>query len=172
MLDPRILDPHEELVSYRDLADEEVSQIVRLLTAMREWREVEQRDSVESRGRMHLNETDMRALRFLIAAKNQGQAVTAGALSAHLGISTASTTKLLDRLAASGHIARAPHPTDRRAITVTITPHTHEEVRESVGRRHARRFEVAARLSPDERDVVIRFLRDLAAPGRDSPDSR
>lgn len=163
MLDPRILDPREELVSYHDLSDDEIAQIVRLLTAMREWREVEQRLSLQSRSDMRLNETDMRALRFLIAAKNQHQPVTAGALSEHLGISTASTTKLLDRLTAAGHIERAPHPTDRRAITVTITQHTHEQVRESVGRRHARRFEAAARLTPGEREVVIRFLRDLAA---------
>lgn len=163
MLDPRILDPGEELVSYHDMSDEEISQVVRLLTAMRDWREAEQRISLESRGQMHLNETDMRALRFLIAAKNQRQPVTAGALSDHLAISTASTTKLLDRLAAAGHVERAPHPTDRRSITVTITQHTHEEVRESVGRRHAGRFEAAARLAPDEREVVIRFLRDLAA---------
>jgi DNA-binding MarR family transcriptional regulator len=168
MLDPRILDPGEEMVSYHDLSDEEISQIVRLLTAMRDWREAEQRISLQSRSRMHLNETDMRALRFLIAAKNQGQPVTAGALSDHLGISTASTTKLLDRLAASGHVERAPHPTDRRAITVTITQRTHEEVRESVGRRHAGRFAAAARLTPDEREAVIRFLRELA----DDPQSR
>lgn len=163
MLDPRILDPREELVSHHAMDDAEISQVVRLLSAMREWREEEQRISLESRSQMRLNETDMRALRFLIAAKNQQLPVTAGALSEHLGISTASTTKLLDRLAASGHIERGPHPTDRRAITVTIAQRTHEEVRESVGRRHARRFEVAARLTPDERETVIRFLHDLVA---------
>lgn len=146
-----------------------MSQIVRLLVAMRRWREAEQRVSLESRSQMHLNETDMKALRFLIAAKNQKAPVTAGALSEHLGISTASTTKLLDRLAASGHIERGPHPTDRRAITVTITQHTHEEVRETIGRRHARRFEAAARLTPAEREVVIRFLTDLSA--LDAPES-
>jgi DNA-binding MarR family transcriptional regulator len=117
---------------------------------------------------MKLNETDMKALRYLVAAKNQRQVVTPGLLSEHLSISTAATTKLLDRLAAAGHIERAPHPTDRRAVTVTITRSTHEHVRDSVGRLHARRFEAAAALTPAEREVVIRFLDDLGATGADA----
>jgi hypothetical protein len=48
---------------------------------------------------------------------------------------------------------------------VTIAKRTHEQVRDTVGRTHARRFEVAARLTPDEREVVIRFLNDLSGTG-------
>lgn len=162
LLDPRVIDPEQELVDYSRLDDEEIAQIVRVLVSVRRWREAEQEIGSRSRDDMRLNETDMRALRLLVAAKNQGKIVTPKLLADHLGISTASTTKLLDRLAAAGHIERSPHPTDRRALTITIAPRTHERVRDGIGRLHAHRWEVAAALSPDEREVVIRFLDRLS----------
>ncbi|MFP3465731.1 MarR family winged helix-turn-helix transcriptional regulator [Leifsonia sp. SIMBA_070] len=163
LTDPRIIDPRQELVRHDDLSEEELAQIVRVLTAMREWREADQRLSFASRTHMKLNETDMRALRYIIASMNSGVPVTAGALSDHLHISTASTTKLLDRLERAGHVERRPHPTDRRAVTVEITPETHREVRRTMGLQHARRFEVVRSLTPQDRDTVTRFLQDLSA---------
>jgi len=163
LTDPRVIDPRQELVRHADLGDEEVAQITRVLTAMRAWREADQRLSFESRTHMKLNETDMRALRYIIASMNAGVPVTAGALSDHLHISTASTTKLLDRLERAGHVVRRPHPTDRRAVTVEITPETHREVRRTMGRQHARRFEVVRALSPEDRETITRFLDELSA---------
>lgn len=96
---------------------------------------------------------------------NQGNTVTPGMIAEHLTISTASTTKLLDRLAAAGHITRSPHPSDRRAVVITVNPHAHTEVQETIGRLHARRFHVAARLQAHEREIVIRFLDELSATG-------
>jgi DNA-binding MarR family transcriptional regulator len=163
MIDPRVIDPRQELVRHDDLPEEELTEIVRLLSSIRAWREAEQRLNFESRSAMRLNETDMKALRYIIASMNADVAVTAGALSDHLRISTASTTKLLDRLERAGHIVRKPHPTDRRAVTVEITPETHQEVRRTMGLQHARRFEVARSLTPEEREIVTRFLTDLAS---------
>lgn len=172
MLDPRVLDPRQELVDYGELSDEEIAQIVRVLIAVRRWREAEQEVRFRSRTDMKLGETDMAALRYLVALKNQATIATPKMLADHLGISTASTTKLLDRLAVAGHIERSPHPTDRRALMIKITQQTHEQVRESVGRLHAYRWKVAAEMSPRERETVIRFLDRLSEtqtqdPGRD-----
>jgi DNA-binding MarR family transcriptional regulator len=164
VLDPRVIDPREELVDYSSLDGDEIDQIVRVLASIRRWREYEQSVSSVSRSRMRLNETDMRALRLLVAAKNQGTPMTAGALAEQLAITTAAVTKLLDRLAVAGHIERLPHPSDRRAVIVTITQATHEQVRDAVGRLHAHRFEAAKALSPEDREVVIRFLDDLSTP--------
>ncbi|WP_348788108.1 MarR family transcriptional regulator [Leifsonia sp. NPDC080035] len=163
LIDPRVIDPRQELVRHDDLDDDELDQIVRLLGAIRGWREAEQRLSFVSRSHMKLNETDMKALRYIIASMNAGVPVTAGALSDHLHVSTASVTKLLDRLEKAGHVVRRPHPTDRRAVTVEITPETHREVRRTMGLQHARRFEVAKALTPAERETVTRFLDDLSA---------
>jgi len=163
LTDPRVIDPRQELVRHDDLSDDELQQIIAVLEAVRDWREAEQRLSFESRTAMQLNETDMKALRYVIASSNADVAVTAGALAEHLHISTASVTKLLDRLERAGHIVRKPHPTDRRAVTVEITPETHRQVRRTMGLQHARRFEVARSLSPAEREIVTRFLTELSA---------
>ncbi|SDR76433.1 MarR family winged helix-turn-helix transcriptional regulator [Microterricola viridarii] len=163
MLDPRIVDPTGSYVRYAGLPPEELDQVVAVLTAIKAWRESEDRTSLQSRSYMRLNETDMRALRFVIAAKNAGVLVTAGMLAGHLQISTASITKMLDRLEKAGHITRTPHPDDRRAVVIAVTPATHADARATIGRKHARRFDVAAALSPAEREVVIGFLNSLAA---------
>lgn len=104
----------------------------------------------------------MKALHFLIVCKNTGTIPTAGAIAAHLEISTASTTKLLDRLEANGHILRSPHPKDRRALAISITDKTHATAVETIGRQQAKRFNAAARLTSQQRDVVTNFLRDMA----------
>ena len=163
MHDPRLTDPRAELVDRTGLAEEDVDQVVRLMNALRGWHEAAERMSKASQRYMRLNETDMKALRYLIAAHNQQRLVTPGMLSAHLGISTASTTKLLDRLERGGHVTRAPHPTDRRALTVAVTDETRADARQTVGRQHAHRFRVAASMSREERDAVIRFLEALTA---------
>ncbi|WP_345751415.1 MarR family winged helix-turn-helix transcriptional regulator [Microbacterium rhizophilus] len=172
LFDPRVLDPAQEIVSRSGLDDAEIDQVVEVLRSLRLWREADERMSEASRRYMKLGATDMRALRFIIVGLENGEAVTPGAIAAHLGISTASTTKLLDRLAAAGHIRRLPHPTDRRSVVVEVLDETRRAARDSIGRSHARRFDLAAALTRQQRDVVIRFLRDLAAteddPSRDS----
>lgn len=165
MLDPRVIDPTQELVKRGAMDDAEVDSVVRVLAALRAWSDAEQKMSQASQKHMKLNATDMKALRFLMASRNTGAIVTPGLLAETLQISTASTTKLLDRLEKAGHIQRSPHPTDRRALMITVTDATRDDARESVGRIHARRFEAAARLSREERDVVVRFLTDLSATG-------
>jgi DNA-binding MarR family transcriptional regulator len=162
VLDPRLIDPRQQLVSREGLGDADLDQIVRVMEALQGWREAEQRASEASRRYMQLNETDMKAVRFLMAARNQDLVATPGGLAAHLGISTAATTKVLDRLARAGHITRSPHPTDRRALAIAVTEETYAAARETVGRQHVRRFEAAARLQPSERETVIRFLEDLS----------
>lgn len=161
MLDPRVLDPRQEIVQRSGLDEQGVDQVVRVLQGLRDWREAERRMSEASRRYMKLGETDMRTLRFVIAKQHRGETATPGAIAAHLGITSASTTKMLDRLADAGHIRRLPHPSDRRSLAVEVTEETRQIALKSVGRDHAHRFEAAARLSAEEREVVMRFLGDL-----------
>ncbi|MBP2435876.1 MarR family winged helix-turn-helix transcriptional regulator [Microbacterium amylolyticum] len=167
MLDPRVLDPDETLVQRSHLSDADISQSVEVLEAMHRWREAEQAMSEASRRYMKLGDTDMRALRFLITSRSQRVDVTPSALAAHLRISTASTTKMLDRLAKAGHIVRQPHPHDRRRLTIEITDETRNAARASVGRSHARRFDVVAALSPAERAAIVAFFNALTATTED-----
>lgn len=155
-------DPHARLINREGYSAEDLEQIGELMAAVAELREAEQRLSEASQRYMNLGQTDMKALHFLIVAQHTSTIATPGAIAAHLNISTASTTKLLDRLEAAGHIIRSPHPHDRRALAISITPETYEIAVETVGRQQARRFHAASRLTSDERDIVIAFLKDMA----------
>ena len=155
-------DSRSHLFDRTGMDDATVSHISEVMAALGRLRTAERKLADASQRYMRLNETDMRALHFLIVAQDRGLVSTPSAIAAHLGISGASTTKLLDRLQNAGHIERHPHPSDRRALAITIAPETREAARNSVGRQQARRFYAAARLSASERDVVIRFLDDMA----------
>jgi DNA-binding MarR family transcriptional regulator len=154
-------DPRSTLIDRTGVPPEDLRQIAVLMGALGSLRDAEQRLSQASRRYMQLNETDMRALHYLIVCANRELVATPSGIAHHLGVSTAATTKLLDRLERGGHIRRAPHPTDRRALEITITPETRHAAMETVGRQQAKRFYAAARLTPLERDVVIRFLTDM-----------
>lgn len=156
-------DPQSRLVDRSSLDATQVAQISDLMAALGRLREAEQELSDVSLRYMKLNRTDMRALHYLIVSANKGEIATPGAIAAHLNITTASTTKLLDRLERAGHIVRKAHPSDRRALAITITPKTHEAAANTVGRQQAKRFYSAARLTTEERDVVIRFLDDMTS---------
>jgi DNA-binding MarR family transcriptional regulator len=162
MHDPRVIDRAGRLLQLDGIDEAELGQIVRVMDAMFRWREAEQRVSEASRRYMRLGDNDMKALRFAIVLGDRGEPVTARDIARHLRISSASTTKLLDRLEAGGHIRRTPHPTDRRALTVVVNPETRAAAESTVGREHARRFRVAAALPAAEREVVIRFLDQLS----------
>lgn len=156
-------DPKSQLVDRSGLDHAEVAQIGALMSALGKLRDAEQELSDASLRYMKLNQSDMRALHYLIVAGNRGEVATPGGISAHLKISSASTTKLLDRLEKAGHIIRRAHPTDRRALSLFVTPKTRDAAMNTVGRQQAKRFHAAARLNPAERDVVIRFLEDMTA---------
>lgn len=154
-------DPRSTLIDRSGVPPEDLRQIAALMEALGGLRVAEQRLSQASRRYMQLNETDMRSLHYLIVCANRDLVATPSGIANHLGVSTAATTKLLDRLERGGHIKRSPHPTDRRALAITITPETRNAAMETVGRQQAKRFYAAARLKPSEREVVIRFLVDM-----------
>ena len=154
-------DPESRLVDRRGMSGEDLTEIGALMAALGALREAEDRLSEASLKYMQLGRTDMRALHFLIVTENQGGIATPGSIAAHLGITTPSTTKLLDRLERDGHISRAIHPQDRRAFAISITPETREAAIRTVGAQHAKRFHAAARLTSEERAAVTRFLTDM-----------
>lgn len=68
-----------------------------------------------------LHDTDVRALIHLLDAGRAGIPATAGWLGAQLGLSSASTTSLIDRLEAAGHVRRARSVRDRRKVEILVT---------------------------------------------------
>jgi len=160
--DAATMDPEGTLLERGRLTPAEVAEITEVMEALRAWKDEESRQNKASSDYMALSERDMRALRFIMAGARSHTVVTPAMVAEYVGITSAAVTKMLDRLQAAGHIERAPHPSDRRAIALSVTPHTRASARSQVGVLHARRFAAAARLSPAERRAVIRFLTDLA----------
>jgi DNA-binding MarR family transcriptional regulator len=110
---------------------------------------------------MGMGETDLLALRYVLRAERDGEMLTPGMLAKMLGISTASTTVLIDRLERRGHLARRPHPSDRRSLVVSSTTGSDAEVRATLGRMHQAMIEVADGLDPRELGIVARFLAGM-----------
>jgi DNA-binding MarR family transcriptional regulator len=110
---------------------------------------------------MEMNSTDLAALRMLIIREQRGEAVSPHDLADHLRITTASTTKLLDRLSAAGHLERRAHPSDRRARIVVLT----DESRITFFRHFAEHLHemrrVAERYDDDELRVIRSFLEGV-----------
>lgn len=154
-------DPTSQLVDRANMSRDDIEQVGQIMAQLAALRAAEDELSTASQKYMKLGRSDMKALHFLIVAENEGTVVTPGAIAAHLSISSASTTKLLDRLERGGHVERGTHPSDRRALSITVTPETRKAAMETVGKQQSRRFFAAARLSPDERATVLRFLTEM-----------
>ncbi|MFZ1382796.1 MAG: MarR family transcriptional regulator [Scrofimicrobium sp.] len=154
-------DPAGELFDRSGVSDEDMAQVGRLMQALAQLRDADQAMLDAAEAYMKLSSQDMRALHYLIVAKNGGVLVTPSMISAHLKISPASTTKLLNRLEAGGHITRLMHPNDRRAFVIEIAPDTEESAKMTLGKQNSKRVHSALRLSQSDRETVIRFLREM-----------
>ncbi|GHD98032.1 MarR family winged helix-turn-helix transcriptional regulator [Streptomyces alanosinicus] len=68
-----------------------------------------------------MHTTDVRALIALMDARRAGERMSAGRLGAGLGLNSAGTTALLDRLERAGHVRRVRAESDRRKVVVEVT---------------------------------------------------
>ncbi|WP_366521947.1 MarR family transcriptional regulator [uncultured Microbacterium sp.] len=115
------------------------------------------------RSDMDMNATDVAALRMLIMRERSGHDVQPQDIARHLAISTASTTKLLDRLSASGHVERRPHPCDRRARIVVVTDVARADFYRHFGELLGRMRQGMAAYTDDELRAIVRFLGDMSS---------
>ncbi len=67
-----------------------------------------------------LHPTDLRALIWLLDAVRSHTPATPGRLGAHLGLNSAGTTALVDRLERLGHVRRVRDTQDRRRILLEV----------------------------------------------------
>lgn len=135
------------------------------MTVLRALRSVHEADR-EMRRRMStgmsMNITDLEAIRHAIAHERAGDPLTPKVLSRHLGISGASTSKLIDRLTHSDHLVRVAHARDRRSVILLATEHAHDQVREQLSDMHERMLDVAHSLPEASRADTIGFLQAMA----------
>ncbi|MFJ9538196.1 MarR family winged helix-turn-helix transcriptional regulator [Streptomyces sp. NPDC101225] len=67
-----------------------------------------------------MHPTDVRALIALMDAARAGEEVTPGRLGTALGLNSAGTTALVDRLERAGHVRRVRGGTDRRRVVIEV----------------------------------------------------
>ncbi|WP_411374775.1 MarR family winged helix-turn-helix transcriptional regulator [Arthrobacter sp. MPF02] len=134
-----------------------------VLKALRDYRTAETSIRRSTRDSMGMGETDILALRYLLRAQASGKMVVPKDLSQFLGITSASTTSLIDRLVASGHVRREAHPSDRRSVVVIPTVESDREVRETLGAMHRRMMSVTESLTADQARTVVEFLERMTA---------
>ncbi|TDL35910.1 MarR family winged helix-turn-helix transcriptional regulator [Arthrobacter nitrophenolicus] len=132
-----------------------------VLKSLRDYRSAETTMRRSTRDSMGMGETDLLALRYLLRVQASGKTVVPKDLSQFLGITSASTTSLIDRLVASGHVRREAHPSDRRSVVVVPTVESDQEVRETLGAMHRRMMAVAESLTADEARIVVEFLERM-----------
>ncbi len=113
------------------------------------------------KGDMDMNASDLATLRMLTIREHRGQMVSPHDVATHLRISTASTTKLIDRLVASGHLERRPHPSDGRARVVVLTAKSRREFFQHFGVHLGAMREIADRFDDAELETVTRFMDEL-----------
>lgn len=132
-----------------------------VLKSLRDYRTAETAVRRSTRDSMGMGETDILALRYLLRVQASGKTVVPKDISQFLGITSASTTSLIDRLVASGHVRREAHPTDRRSVVVVPTVESDKEVRVTLGAMHRQMMSVAEGLTAEEARVVVKFLERM-----------
>ncbi|MCJ1709327.1 MarR family winged helix-turn-helix transcriptional regulator [Microbacterium sp. VKM Ac-2923] len=130
-----------------------------VLEALRVYRAAEVAMRRRTRDSMSMGENELLVLRYLL--RDSQRQVRPGELTRYLGLSTASTTAILDRLERSGHITRAANPDDRRSIFIAATPRADAEVRQTLGNMHGRMLSAVIDMTPTESAAVVSFLQRM-----------
>lgn len=112
--------------------------------------------------RADLSQSELAALELLI----EGQ-LGPVALARRLGVTSAASSGIVDRLASRGHVVREPDEHDRRRTRVVLTDSGREDVLGQLMPMFVALQQLDATLSEGEREVVDRYLRGaIAAVGR------
>jgi DNA-binding MarR family transcriptional regulator len=116
-----------------------------------------------------MHPTDVRALIALMDAARAGEEMTAGRLGAALGLNSAGTTALVDRLERAGHVRRARGRRDRRQVVVEVEPQAVELGRAHFGPLITHAVELLQGYDERERAAIRGFLEGVreAAAGAD-----
>ncbi|MCI4064237.1 MarR family transcriptional regulator [Micromonospora sp. R77] len=114
--------------------------------------------------RLGIGMTDAAAIDHLVSSTDPLGPVELGN---RLGIRSASATTLVDRLVQAGHVERAPHPSDRRRLSLQVTEHAVTEVLAALRPMLTGVEQAVARLTPEQAAATAAFLHEVAEVMRD-----
>ena len=128
-------------------------------TLLRDIREVGAAFEAHLGQQLTVNPTDLEAMEHLI----QDGPLTPTDLSRRLGVSTAATTTIIDRLTAVGHVERVPNPADRRGILVVPAPASVERAMGAIMPMVMGIDRVLTEFSDAEKAVITDYLTRVVA---------
>lgn len=115
-----------------------------------------------------MHPTDVRALIALMDARRAEEEMTAGRLGTALGLNSAGTTALVDRLERAGHVRRVRAEGDRRKVLIEVDERAVELGQAYFGPLIGRVVELARGYDEREAAAIRGFLggvREAAAKG-------
>ncbi|AZM93037.1 MarR family transcriptional regulator [Streptomyces sp. W1SF4] len=105
-----------------------------------------------------MHPTDVRALICLLDAARAAEPATPGLLGTRLGLNSAGTTSVVDRLERLGHVERVRDPADRRRVLIRVRPEAVTLGQEFFGPMLNGVLKALTPLSPAERTTIHAFL--------------
>jgi DNA-binding MarR family transcriptional regulator len=113
-----------------------------------------------------LHDTDVRALIHLLDADRAGQPATPGWLGAQIGLTSPSTTALIDRLERAGHVVRQRSTSDRRKVEIHVSEQAATLGWSFFGPLLTAMIAAMRGFAPADLDTIDRFLGEVAAVTR------
>lgn len=116
-----------------------------------------------------MHPTDVRALIALMDARRAGEETTAGHLGSALGLNSAGTTALVDRLEKAGQVRRVRSGQDRRRVVIEVEERAVELGQAFFGPLIERSVELLRAYDEGQLAAIRGFLggvREAAAEGR------
>ena len=136
----------------------DVTRITKIDELMREMRLMSSFDSLFSQAvaeRVGMHQTDIETMDLL----NTLGPMTAGELSERTGLTSGATTRLIDRLERVGYVRRCADEADRRCVVIEPVHENLEKLGSLFQPMADAMAELWSRLSENELDVIIEFVR-------------
>jgi DNA-binding MarR family transcriptional regulator len=111
--------------------------------------------------RTGLSESELHSLRHLL-----GGPLGPNDLARTLGVTSAASSGIVDRLEARGHVSRQPHPTDKRRTVVVISDSGRSEVLAQMRPMFEGLVAADSQLTDEQRTIVDAYLRDIISAMR------
>lgn len=87
-------------------------------------------------------------------------------IGAHVGISNAASSQMVDRLVGMGLLQRREDPGDRRNKIIELSPQGHQLIEQGIEARRSWMEELTTALSPDEQQAIVTALTLLTHAAR------
>lgn len=128
------------------------------LLALRELLSVSSHVAPSIARRIGLSHTELSTLELLT-----DESVGPAELARHLGVTTAASSGIVDRLESRGHVVRRPHASDGRRTEVEITPSGRAEVMAELAPMFGALHELDQQLTAEDSAAVEAYLRGAIA---------